>query len=235
MKPCEPKYAHALCLLKLFIYSINANAYKACFWMLSFILASPFLIDTLRAEILPVIAKEGSNMTPSTPLDMRLEQHCPRLRAIYLESLRMTSSSSTVRGVQTSTQIGDYVVRAGTKIFIPYRQMHLSPEVFGADADTFSPERFLRHPELEKHPCFKPFGGGKTYCPGRFLAQKEIMTFVALVITRFHIQAAPPCLQSDRQGGFPRIDKKKLSLAIMDPIPGDDLMVNVKQRLVDGF
>ena len=168
-------------------------------------------------------------------LEYRLEQQCPRLRAVYLEVLRLTASSSTVRNVQSQTEIGDKILRAGANILIPYRQLHDNPDIFGKNADQFDPDRFLHDQDLSKSPSFRPFGGGKTYCPGLYLAEREILTFVALAVHRFEI-----CLTPDRRErtgkaagpwpNFPRIDKQKFCLGIMEPVKEDDLMAMIKQR-----
>lgn len=197
--------------------------------MMAHILYDPTLLATLREEI-SLAVSQGTEA-----LEYRLEQQCPQLRAVYFEALRLTSSSSTVRDVQRQTEIGDKVLRTGANILIPYRQLHVNPDTFGQNADQFDPDRFLHNPSLSKSPSFRPFGGGKTYCPGRYLAEREILTFVALALHRFEI-----CFASDRREGitkaasswpkFPRIDKQKFCLGIMEPIKGDDLIVMIKQR-----
>ncbi len=121
---------------------------------MSYILSNPTLLTTLQNEVYPAIS-EGT-----TGLEYKLEQHCPRLRAVYLEVLRLTSSSSTVRGVMQPTDIGDKTLKTGASILIPYRRLHLNPEIFGENAEDFDPERFLRDPSLSKNPNFRPFGGG---------------------------------------------------------------------------
>ena len=149
--------------------------------MMAEILYRPTLLDTLRHEVDPVVGEGFPN------LEYRLEQQCPHLRAVFLEILRLTASSSTLRGVVSTTELGDKILRGGTTILIPYRQLHLDAEVFGEDLESFDPDCFLNIPGLSKSHSFRPFGGGKTYCSGRFLAEREVLTFVALAISRFDI------------------------------------------------
>ena len=176
------------------------------------LLQHPTLLATLRAETEHVVS-EG---TPG--MEYQLEQQCPRLRAVYLEVLRLTASSSTLRGVQATTAIGDKVLKQGAAILIPYRQLHMNPSIFGKNANEFDPNRFLHKKDLSRSPHFRPFGGGRTYCPGRYLAEREILTFVALAITRFEIHLAKEscAMLGTKQQGFPRIDKKKFCLGIME-------------------
>lgn len=198
---------------------------------MSYILSNPTLLTTLQNEVHPAVSEA------TTGLEYRLEQHCPRLRAVYFEVLRLASSSSTVRGIMQPTDIGDKTLETGASILIPYRRLHLNPEIFGENAEDFDPERFLRDPSLSKNPNFRPFGGGKTYCPGRYLAEREILTFVALAIHRFDIRIATGApAQAYKTGvalpNFPRMDKKKFCLGIMEPVKGDDMIVDVRPRAV---
>ena len=208
---------------------INANAYKQCFWMMAHILSSPTLVATLQQEVSSVVS-EGMD-----DLEYRLEQQCPRLRAVFLEILRLSTSSSTIRGVMQATNIGDKTLKSGANILIPYRRLHRDPDVFGENAERFEPERFLKDPGLATNPSFRPFGGGKTYCPGRYLAEREVLTFVALVIHRFDIHIAKGKLAHDIKTGlalpdFPRMDRKKFCLGSMEPVKGDDMILDIKPR-----
>lgn len=107
--------------------------------------------------------------------------------------------------------------------------------MFGADAQQFNPYRFLHNKSLAKSLSFRPFGGGKTYCPGRYLAEREILTFVALAIYRFDIALTKEV--SKRKGGgkeapsqdFPSLNTKKFCLGLMEPVKGNDLLVNVQK------
>lgn len=194
---------------------------------MAYILYNPMLLATLRDEISPAMSGGTAG------LEYRLEQQCPRLRAVYLEVLRLTASSSTVRGVQYNTNIGDRVLRSGANILIPYRQLHLNPDLFGENVEQFDPERFLRNENLSKSPSFRPFGGGRTYCPGRYLAEREILTFVALALHRFEISFAAG--KHAKAGGgvspeFPQVDKKKFCLGIMEPVKGDDIILDIRPR-----
>ncbi len=190
--------------------------------MMAYILYDPNLLTTLRAEISPAVSEATAG------LELRLER-LPQLEAVYHEVLRLHSSASTVRTVLSDTELRDKILPKGTNILIPYRQLHLDDKVFGENAKEFDAERFLKIKNLSQSPSFKPFGAGSTYCPGRFLARREILTFVALAISRFDISVSDP-----KAGGscpmFPRVDKKKFGLGVMNAVKGDDITVNLKAR-----
>lgn len=102
----------------------------------------------------------------------------------------------------------------------PFRQFHLNRELFGADATDFHPERFLKDKKLANQKGYHPFGGGNTYCPGRFLAKQEIYTLVALMLDRFEIDV--------EEGSLPTVNEAEPSLGAMRPI--GDIRVKVSER-----
>ncbi len=211
-----------ICCADFCSHRINANAYKGAFWTLAYVLQDQSLVAALRAEFSPIFAKGTAN------LDSRLEG-CPLLEAVYLEALRLSSSSATIRNVRKTTTLDEVTLKKGVNILVPYRQLHHNEDVFGENTEQFNPGRFLKNTHLKRSPSFKPFGGGTTYYPGRFLARREFMSFVAILLHRFDVSLAPP----DRSNGgkertIPRMDTKKLSIALMSPIHGDDVMMSVK-------
>ncbi len=139
----------------------------------------------------------------------------------------MTSSSMSVRNVLEPLTVGGKDLRAGTKVLIPYRQLHFDDKVFGANAAVFDSERFLASKELSRSSSYRPFGGGTTYCPGRFIAKKEVLTFVALVLERFDI--ALPEQKLGSMASFPQIEDGKPCLGIMGPRDGWDTILKVKK------
>lgn len=82
---------------------------------------------------------------------------------------------------------------------------------------------------------FKPFGGGSTYCPGRFLARQEVMTFVAVVLNRFDVTVSPAHGASSKKQSMPRPDYRTLAVSLMSPMAGQDLQLDVKPRRLNGF
>ena len=152
--------------------------------------------------------------------------------AVYNEVLRITSASSSVRTVISPTQLHGKILSPGKTVLIPYRQLHLDEEVFGEDALHFRPERYLRDKDLAKNPSFKPFGGGATYCPGRFFAQREIYTFTAMLLNRFEVSLRPFGGESDDTliyaSPFPKLEDTKPCLGIMGPMKGEDVVIFVR-------
>ncbi|MCJ1268396.1 hypothetical protein MMC22_008284 [Lobaria immixta] len=88
------------------------------------------------------------------------------------------------------------------------------------DAQEFKLIRFLgvANAGLAKGKSYRPFGGGSTYCPGRFGAKQEVFMFVATVLARFDISTVATAIK-DTKGlekgrgvkegqAFPRLDHK---------------------------
>ena len=159
---------------------------------------------------------------------------CPRLEAVFFEVLRLTAASTSMRKVIGPTEIGGKILRPGYRVLVPYRQLNLNEDVFGSDAKDFDPKRFLVHRDLTHHPSFRPFGGGANYCPGRFIARQEVLVFIALVLYRFDIESVERSnsgQKATRGTHLPKLSVSRPSLGIMGPADGEDVIVDVKQRL----
>ena len=107
---------------------------------------------------------------------------------------------------------------------MPYRHLHLDEKSFGVDPKTFDVGRFLNNQDLSRSPNFRPFGGGLTICSGRFIAKRQVLSFVAMVVHRYDLGWA------DSGQGFPRMDETKPTLGIMDPVKDKPLTIVISPR-----
>lgn len=154
-------------------------------------------------------------------------EKCPRLNAVFNETLRITTSSSTIQNVVDTLTLGGKRFRKGTKVLVPYRQLHFDDRAFGKDPESFDSDRFFNKKDLSRSSNFRPFGGGTTYCPGRFIAKGEVLTFVALVLERFDVEVAKQ--ESGGTATFPQIEDGKPCLGIMGPRLGWDTVLEVRK------
>jgi hypothetical protein len=89
----------------------------------------------------------------------------------------------------------------------------------------------LKRKDLGRSPSFKPSGGGATYCSGRFLAQREALVFVTVLLSRFDVGLTPDF--GGRVGEelenqpFLKIEQMKPCLGIMGLAKGEDVRVFV--------
>jgi cytochrome P450 len=187
---------------------------------MAYLVQNPDLCTTIRDEVAPIVSTGRTPNEISDCLD-----RCPRLLAVYQETLRIVTSSVSVRNVVKPLVLGGKLLRPGSRVLIPYRQILMDEAVFGPDAANFNPVRFLNDKTLSKSPSFRPFGSGTTHCPGRFLAQKEILTFIGVALSRFDVYKAA---ETSRGATFPRLELKKPCLGIVAPVKGDDIIVTVR-------
>ena len=148
----------------------------------------------------------------------------PLLGAAFDETLRLTSAASSARTVLVPTLIGRKVLQPSTKLIMPYRQLHFEESVFGPQINKFKLQRFLENLELGRSQSFKPFGGGVTYCSGRFIARREVISSVALVLYEYDIELKDPMQR------FPGQDESKLTLGMIGPVKGNGILLVVKPR-----
>lgn len=101
--------------------------------------------------------------------------------------------------------------------------MHFDGSVYGPDVDMFVPERFIRSKTLSHSSSYRPFGGGVSYCPGRFIARREFAMLVALVLARFDVEVV-----GDNK--FPDLDSGKPTIGLISPKPGEDVLLKLTPR-----
>ncbi|KAM0161258.1 hypothetical protein ACHAPG_002461 [Botrytis cinerea] len=203
----------------LHLWAITANVYKAAFWAIAYIVHKPELLDNLRAEVAPAVGTDGETVNLKY-----LTEDCPRLEAFFNEVLRVNSAGALAREVVTPTLFSGKVLAKGTKLMIPYRQLHLDRQAWGRNARDFDPERFLKDKSLLRSQNFRPFGGGHTLCPGRFIAKKSIYAILALLFSRYDVT-----LDTDAANQkFPRIDDATAGIGTLAPMPGEDVKLVIK-------
>lgn len=173
-------------VFSLTCYRTNSNAYRFSFWCVTYLLHDEALLRLVREEIKPAF-----DSPTARPNMSYLLEKCPRLASLHDEVLRLTVDPIAVRVATEEVTISGKVLQPGRKLLAPFRQMHLNPEVYGPDAAAFDPMRFANNPKLQRSTSWRPFGGGNTHCPGRFIARREVYMFVAILLFRFDLKLAP--------------------------------------------
>ncbi|KAL6914762.1 hypothetical protein FSST1_012522 [Fusarium sambucinum] len=198
----------ATMVFKLF-WGINGMPSTVAFWLLSRTVYTPNLWEDLRAEV-AVAFKNGIHGQP----DIEYLKGCQKLNAIYYETLRVHGGASGFRRVVTDTAIGGFTFKAGSDVIMPYRQLHIDEEIWGQDAKTFDIDRFIDNPKLATAKTFKPFGGGMTLCPGRFLMHQIALSFIATVVTRYDIHV----VGGHASQPFPQMNHKGPEVGVIFPV-----------------
>lgn len=133
------------------------------------------------------------------------------------------------------------------------RPLQLDAQFFGSDPLTFDPNRFMAIPiaidknpatkraRYERHPAFRPFGGGEAQCPGQQMAKQTAMVFVAVLFFRFDVRLVElACWEQgqenknkkkkQRQGQkFPNM-KPDFFSGVAALAPAGDLIVKLTER-----
>ena len=175
-------------------------------------LFEPELLTSIRSEIAPAFVNDSMDIH-------YLERSCPRLRALWLEVLRLTVSSSSVRHVLKDTTISGKHLRSGNILINSCRQLHFNEAIFGKDVLQFNSKRFVDNESLEKSTSWKPFGGGISLCPGRFFAKRTAFMFIAIATRKFDVRLA-------FAQPFPRPEQQTPDLGVFMPL--DDLRLTAR-------
>lgn len=151
---------------------------------------------------------------------------CPHIDAIWHETLRLAGWAASVRLVTKDVVIGGKVMREGNRVMVPHRLLHFDESVFGPETNSFRPERWLDSEagrKLSSSPSWRPFGGGKTKCSGRFLAKFSVTAFVATLLHRMDLKIVgnPP---------MPQPDVGRPVLGIISVKQGQDYSVSITRR-----
>lgn len=190
--------------------------------MICHLLGHPSL-EAIRAETDPAFGSDGTIVNLG-----HLHTQCPQLDAAWNETMRLHGAAASIRTVTTDTVIGGRTLRAGRRLIIPYRQLHLEPTIFGEDVRVFRPDRFLTKKtesgERLRLEHFRPFGGGSTICSGRHFSKRIVTILVTLLIRRYDISTA------GEQHSLPLEDEWRPVLGIVDPKPGYDMRIRLTPR-----
>ena len=88
-----------------------------------------------------------------------------------------------------------YKISKGQWLMIPIYAIHHDPKIWGKDAGSFRPERWLDPDPLQQQAqakAFMPFGDGPRSCPGARFAIQEAKLALFRLIKTFDLQLDNP-------------------------------------------
>lgn len=163
------------------------------------IIKDPSLLQAVRDEVATVIHSDPE--TGRLQIDHQKLVALPLLQSVFTETLRLRVNFNIMRDVKQPITLDGHAIPGGVMLQAPMQVAHYNDSVWNAagghPADTFWAERHIRYTEdgtkrtyaMAASPAsYFPFGGGANICPGRRLAKFEILTTVALVVSRFDIE-----------------------------------------------
>ena len=152
-------------------------------WMLIWLLKKPEVIAQVRQEIADCVAKEGK-------FDPLMVSELPYITACLNESQRLSPSApATVRWLTEDTQLGKWLMPAGTCIAPCMYLTQRRQDIFGADAHEYRPERWIDGSCKPKPWEFFPFGGGRRACAGMAQARQQLRIILAEIVRRVSFES----------------------------------------------
>ncbi|OIJ68951.1 cytochrome P450 [Streptomyces mangrovisoli] len=116
------------------------------------------------------------------------------VRRVLDETLRLwPTAPAYAREARADTVLaGEHPMRRGAWTLVLTSMLHRDPEVWGADAERFDPDRFDAQAVRGRPPhTFKPFGTGARACIGRQFALHEATLVLGLLLRRYDLRADP--------------------------------------------
>ncbi|KAF2826757.1 cytochrome P450 [Ophiobolus disseminans] len=215
-------------------FGIVSNASVTSFWLVNNIFSDPELLSQVRDEIYT-----NAFEAPGTLSTTKLRDACPLLNSTWRETMRLIAPMTSARIVLQDTVLSDtYFLRKGSVVQIAGGLLHSDTEIWGPDAASFNPRRFVYNWNGTKtesngrvvdsksnaiHPgAFRGFGGGTSLCPGRHFAQAEITSLAAMLVLGFDMH---PMKGAREVMWNPPRDDKRFPIAVTKPLRGVPVMM----------
>lgn len=184
--------------LMTFLAAGHETTASAMLWAVYHLCAHPDVQTRLREEIrasLPSPSSEKGSVITHEDIDK-----LPYLNAVCSEVLRITPSVPlTLRTAAHDTTILDHPIPKGTSIIAVAWAVNTSTELWGPDAATFNPDRWIEGPRAhsggaDRIYSFLTFLHGPRSCIGQKFAQAEFACLLASWVGRFEM--------SNVEGGY---------------------------------
>jgi cytochrome P450 len=105
---------------------------------------------------------------------------------------------------------------------LPIRELHYDADIWGTNPESLHPNRFVENSKLNKSLSYRPWGGGHTLCPGRFLARRSAIAFVAILLSKYDIAV--------ESSTFPKGDGARPSPGVVTMGQGEDVKLRLTLR-----
>lgn len=217
------------------------------FWILVRVYSNPVLVQKLRDEVHPFAKASQPSQVFAIPEPARLEiddaglvQSCPLLKACLLECLRLYSIPISMGIVQEDLSVLEspkdgrsnpgerpqsFVLKAGDFAASLLDVQRYDP-YYCESPTSFQPDRFLepsgsvRGQRTLVKETLQSWGVGETACPGRVLAEQEVLAFVAAILVLWDLEPV------NSQGWL--VPRRKTSAIVSLPIA--DIRVRIRPR-----
>jgi cytochrome P450 len=181
-------------------YAPTTNSGPTAYWLLSYILADPELLEDIREEISRITTMSTVKGIKKVSFDItRIQKECPLLVAAWEESFRLSAATVSVRMVMEDTMLTDkYLLKKGAVIQMPSAPSSQSEAIWGPNPDKFNAKRMLkstydalsREDRKTRTQAYFPWGGGKYICPGKNFATTELIGIVGSFLYGFDVKTS---------------------------------------------
>ena len=167
-----------------------------------YLAANPYAQKKLQADLDAAFPSSEIEADPVLPHEEL--KRLPYLEAVINEVLRMHSTSGIglprdVPAGTTLTVLGR-TFPEGTTLSVPTYSLHRNKDVWGADAESFRPERWIEAMEEggsggvpnKFQKAFNPFSFGPRACVGRNLASMELLMIIGSLLRRYEFVLEKP-------------------------------------------
>ncbi|CAG9788742.1 unnamed protein product [Diatraea saccharalis] len=138
------------------------------------------------------------------------------LERVIKETMRLYTVVPIIgRKTQKELKLKNFTLPAGVGCAVATFVMHRSKNLWGPDADSFDPDRFLPENSVNRHPCaFIPFSFGSRNCIGRHFGMMVMKSVLATILRSYKIKSKT-------------INRLKIEILLF-PVPGH--MVSIEKR-----
>ncbi|KAG8332923.1 Cytochrome P450 4C1 [Homalodisca vitripennis] len=153
-------------------------------WSLYLLGAHPEIQEKVVEELNDIF--QGSDRSATT----RDINEMKYLERVIKEALRLFPSVPFIgRKVTQDTQIGDYLIPAGSVLSLEIFQVHRCRDQW-PQPETFDPDNFLPERVKTRHPyAYVPFSAGPRNCIGQKFALLEEKTVISSVLRNFKVES----------------------------------------------
>ncbi|KAG8948478.1 hypothetical protein FRC04_009686 [Tulasnella sp. 424] len=223
-------------------WAANGNMTWGFFWTINLMLHEPQSLAPLYQELdaardswlqaHPGADLSGANFTEL--MDFLNNASLPLITSTVSEALRVSSSSFSIRTVVedgvTISGYPQFEFSKGDVLVCQARSVHLDQEIYGSDAATFKPDRFVDAGIVTEGGSRKPFlafGGGVSQCEGRHFAAKGSKSVMALYLLNFDIKLDP--VYEKPSSGSTLFDMSRIGTGIMHPTKPTHILVSKRK------
>ncbi|KAG8532742.1 uncharacterized protein KY384_002619 [Bacidia gigantensis] len=207
--------------LMTFLVAGHETTATAMTWGLYLLCQNPSIQTRLREEIRATIPsiEAGEKMTPQT-----LES-CSYLHACCNEILRLYAPLPlTVREAVRDTTIMGQPIAKGTKVFTCVWAINTSTKLWGPDAASFNPDRWMGagragNGGADSNYSYMTFLHGPRSCIGQAFAKAEFACLLAALVGRFEFELVDKEMEIRIKGGITARPRDGLTVN-MKPIDG---------------